>query len=243
MARRARRGAEEESESYFVSLSDLMAGVLFLFIIMLTYFGLELRKTADAVSEHKTPVAAKAAPKPTPVAAPPTPATPPPEDLRTALLQRLQLLLLQAHSPATVDIAAGVVRIPNGVVFGGSDQVSPQGQATLAGVAGALMQVLPCASTGPGAPQPEYCPSGPGRLAGVNLEGHAGVGADSLTRSAVQAAAAYRGLTAAQPALGNLHSDPHGGGPPLIAVVGYAAGAATAATTSNAVEIRLYTTQ
>ncbi len=244
MSRRARRGADEDSESYFVSLSDLMAGVLFLFIIMLTYFGLELRKTADAVSQHRTPVAAKAA-----AAAPSKPAAPvqplaPPQDLRTALLQRLKLLLLQAHNPADVDIAAGVVRLPNAVLFaGGSDQLSPGGQAALTGLAGALMQVLPCAASAPGAPAPDYCPSAPGRLVAVTLEGHAGVGADSLTRSAVQAAATYRGLTAAKPELAGLHSDPHGAGPPLISVSGYAAGAATAATTSNAVELRLYATQ
>ena len=38
MSRRARRVADDEDESYFISLSDLMAGVLFLFIIMLTYW-------------------------------------------------------------------------------------------------------------------------------------------------------------------------------------------------------------
>ena len=239
MPRRGRRSPDEESESYFVSLSDLMAGVLFLFIIMLTYFGLELRKTADAVSQHKIPVAAK--PAPPKVVAPPTP-PPTAEDLRTALLERLKLLLEQAHSPAEVDIAAGVVRLPNGVLFvGGSDQVSPTGQAALAGVANALMQVLPCASKG--APAPDYCPSSPGRLAAVTLEGHAAVGADSLTRSAVEAAAAYRGLTTARPELSALRGDPSGGGPPLISVSAYAAGAAAAATTSNAVEIRLSTTQ
>lgn len=243
MSRRARRGGEEESESYFVSLSDLMAGVLFLFIIMLTYFGLELRKTADAVSQHRIPVAAKpAAAKPVVVA----PAQPPAlaEDLRTTLLQRLKLLLLQQHSPADVDVAAGVVRLPNAVLFAaGSDQLSPGGQGAVTGLAGALMQVLPCAASGPGVPAPDYCPSAAGRLTAVTLEGHSGVGADSLTRSAVQAAAVYRALTGARPELGGLHGDPHGAGPPLISVAGYAAGAAAAATTSNAVEIRLYTSQ
>ena len=240
MSSRRRRVDDEDSESYFVSLSDLMAGVLFLFIIMLTYFGLELQKTADAVA-GRTPAAAAVKTK-VKVVAPPQ-AAPTTEDLRTLLLERLDAQLVVAGSPAKVDVAAGVLRIPNAVLFGGGAQLTPGGAAALNGVASAMVQVLPCAAYSPGLPKPAGCPASPGRLSAVTIEGHANVGGDSLTQSAVQAAATYRQLIAAQAGLGALRSDPNGGGPPLISVAGYASGAAGVATTSDAVEIRLFTTQ
>lgn len=241
MSSRRRRIEEEDGESYFVSLSDLMAGVLFLFIIMLTYFALELQKTADAVAGRTPAVHARA--KPAPVVAPPQ-APPATVDLRTLLLQRLDAQLGVIDSPAKVDVSAGVVRIPNAVLFGpGGAQLSPGGTAALTGLAGAMVQVLPCAAFSPSLSRPDACPASPGRLAAVTVEGHAGAGADSLTQSAVQAAAVYRQLIAAQAGLGALKGDAAGAGPPLISVAGYASGAAGVAVTSDAVEIRLFTTQ
>jgi chemotaxis protein MotB len=38
----------EESENYFVAMSDMMVGVLFIFILMLTAFALDFRRTTDA---------------------------------------------------------------------------------------------------------------------------------------------------------------------------------------------------
>ena len=241
MSSRRRRVDEEDGESYFVSLSDLMAGVLFLFIIMLTYFALELQKTADAVA-GRTP-AVHVSLKPAPVVAPPQ-APPATADLRTLLLQRLDAQLGVIDSPAKVDVAVGVLRIPNAVLFApGGSQLSPGGAAALIGVAAAMVQVLPCAAFSPSLPKPDGCPASPGRLSAMTIEGHAGVGQDSLTQSAVQAAATYRQLIAAQAGLSALRSDAAGAGPPLISVAGYASGAAGGAVTSDAVEIRLFTTQ
>lgn len=236
MARRSRRvHDDDENESYFVSLSDLMAGVLFLFIIMLTYFGLELRKTADTV------VASHAKPKPTDavakVVAPPTPG-PAPVDLRTALLQRLESDLTSRGSPAKVDIGSGSIRIPNAVLFGpGGTQLTPAGSQALTGVAIAMARIFPCVASSTGLSPPPDCPTQPGRLASVSIEGHAGAGPDTVTQSAVQAAGVYRGLIAAQPALQTLRTDPNNVGPPVISVAGYASGAG-----SDEVEIRVNTT-
>ena len=233
MSRRARRVADEDDESYFISLSDLMAGVLFLFIIMLTYFGLELRKSADGIAGHRAPVATVRT-KPV-VVAPPQPAAPP-VDLRTALLERLDASLQAVNSPVQVDIAAGELRVPNAVVFGGGDALSPSGVQALSGLAGALIQVLPCAAAST-APPPSDCPKVGGRLLAVSIEGHASGGGDTLTRSAVQAAAVYRQLIAAQPALQSLRADPAGGGPPVVSVAAFASSAAQ----GDSVEIKMAT--
>ena len=41
----------EEGESYYVSMTDMMVGVLFIFIIMLSYFALQFRVTTASLSE------------------------------------------------------------------------------------------------------------------------------------------------------------------------------------------------
>jgi len=38
----------EESENYFIAMTDMMVGVLFIFILMLTAFALDFRRTTDA---------------------------------------------------------------------------------------------------------------------------------------------------------------------------------------------------
>lgn len=233
MSRRARRAADEEDESYFISLSDLMAGVLFLFIIMLTYFGLELRKSADGIATRRVAAAPKARPV---VVAPPQPAAPP-IDLRTALLERLDVSLQAINSPVKVDVAAGELTVPNTLLFQGSDALTPAGAQALSGLAGALAQVLPCAAASTGLPPPSDCPTAGGRLTALSIEGHAVGGGDTLTRSAVQAAAVYRQLIAAQPNLQTLRADPAGGGPPVVSVAAFASGASV----GDAVEIKMGT--
>ncbi|WP_298327883.1 hypothetical protein [Asticcacaulis sp.] len=49
-----RRASEmEEGESYYVSMTDLMVGVLFIFIIMLAYFALHFRDTTEELTSAK----------------------------------------------------------------------------------------------------------------------------------------------------------------------------------------------
>ncbi|MFP1130206.1 hypothetical protein [Asticcacaulis sp. W401b] len=51
---RHRRARElEEGESYYVSMTDLMVGVLFIFIIMLAYFALHFRDTTEELVSAK----------------------------------------------------------------------------------------------------------------------------------------------------------------------------------------------
>ncbi len=54
-ARRRRTPDLEEGESYYVSMTDMMVGVIFIFIIMLSYFALQYRQSTKALTEAKHP--------------------------------------------------------------------------------------------------------------------------------------------------------------------------------------------
>ncbi|PLR18815.1 hypothetical protein SGCZBJ_24570 [Caulobacter zeae] len=54
-ARRRRTPDLEEGESYYVSMTDMMVGVIFIFIIMLSYFALQFRQSTQALTEAKHP--------------------------------------------------------------------------------------------------------------------------------------------------------------------------------------------
>jgi hypothetical protein len=56
MRGKRRRVADvEEGESYYVSMTDMMVGVIFIFIIMLSYFALQFRSTTAALTNAKHP--------------------------------------------------------------------------------------------------------------------------------------------------------------------------------------------
>ncbi|KQZ29881.1 hypothetical protein [Caulobacter sp. Root1472] len=53
--KRGRTADVEEGESYYVSMTDMMVGVIFIFIIMLSYFALEFRATTQKLVAAKHP--------------------------------------------------------------------------------------------------------------------------------------------------------------------------------------------
>lgn len=241
--RRRRRAEGEEGESYFVSMSDLMAGVLFLFIILLTYFALQLRQTTDDVlhPRPKAPpkaVARNAGPPSRSAAellqveadreaaknAPAKPAAAPPPDDRTVAIRRLAADLKAHHVDAVVDEANGTIRLPNASLFApGGATASPQGQAALTVLGQALARTLPCYAFSAGLPKPADCPATTHKLAAVFIEGHAdapgGPGA-GFGLSVLQASTAFQQLIGTEPRLTSLTTLPSGG-QPLLSVSGY----------------------
>lgn len=221
-----RRRDDDEGESYFISMSDLMAGVLFLFIIMLTNFALQIRSapTADASRAAKTAAAAKAraealkleqAKAATQRSAP---AAAPPPDARLAALLAMADYLKARRVEVQVDVAAGALRFPNSSLFQGT-AVSPVGRQTLSALADAMRQVLPCfAATA--LPKPPACPTGVGKIGAVFVEGHSDTGSPSdWPVSVAQGAVAFQSLIAAQPDLQKLQNG--AGGPAILSVSGY----------------------
>ena len=55
-------GGSEEGENYFIAMTDMMVGILFIFILMLMAFALDFRSTTD-VQENALKVAQEVAGK------------------------------------------------------------------------------------------------------------------------------------------------------------------------------------
>lgn len=153
---------EEPGESIFASVTDLMVGVLFVFLLLLTYFALNFQAASDAVSK----------------------ATEKRADVVTELAQQLQ----QQSIPVTVDPRAGIVRLPDSLLFDkGSADLTPGGRAALRRVGASLAAVLG---------------SFPGQVDAVLIEGHTdadaiapgGRYADNYELSAARAIATRRAL-------------------------------------------------
>jgi flagellar motor protein MotB len=49
-----RQAVQEEEENYFVSMTDMMVGILFIFIIMLMVFALQFKQQTDETAKQKT---------------------------------------------------------------------------------------------------------------------------------------------------------------------------------------------
>ena len=52
MVRRKKQNAEHEEESFFVSMTDIMVGLLFIFLIIIVYFSYQLKKEYRATESY-----------------------------------------------------------------------------------------------------------------------------------------------------------------------------------------------
>lgn len=200
--RRSRR--EEEEESYFVSMADMMVGLLFIFIILLLYFALQFRQTTDTLTGAG--------------------------QTRTELLRTLERDLKAKGLKVTVDTRTGVLRLPDNILFEtGAYELSPQGQQAVAIVAGELASVLPCyTDILPGGPR---CTSkmAAHRVDSVFIEGHTdrvpltGGGAvrSNLDLSALRATRTFQAMMAAGRGLTMLVSVNDTERTPIFGVSGY----------------------
>lgn len=207
---------EGEDESYFVSMTDLMVGMLFIFIIILMAFALNLKHqetqletTTDRLTEaHET---------------------------RTQMLRDVRRSLLEQGVEVTIDEQNGVLRMPERLLFQrGEFRLEAAGQQALQKLADVLALTLPCYATMPPTEQQPACPSSKGgRLEAVFVEGHTddvpftartanGI-ANNWELSAARAIAVYNALLAYRPGLAILRNDgtPDHEGQSLIGVSGY----------------------
>jgi chemotaxis protein MotB len=121
MARLSRRASahHEEDEGYFVSMSDMLTGLLFVFIILLLYFALQFRQTTQELTGAS--------------------------QARKQLLEELQRRLKDKGLTVEIDPVTGVLRLPDEVLFeSGSSALSQKGTAAVALVANAMAAVVPC---------------------------------------------------------------------------------------------------
>ena len=204
-----RSRGEEEQESYFVSMADMMVGLLFVFIILLLYFALQFRQTTQDLSSA--------------------------EQSRAAILKRLDRQLRDHGLAVSIDTGSGVLRLPEDVLFDvGRADLTPRGQQAVKLLGQAMAEVLPCYTY----PRPATgCPVTKQHVDAIFIEGHtdsdpmAGQGLirDNLDLSVIRATNTFRALVAATPTLGAMRNLPFGqlpgqGAPqPILSVSGYGA--------------------
>lgn len=161
MARRTRTtnavGAQEE-ESYFVSLNDLLVGMLFVFIILLMIFALNYQSAEARLNHRIAALEDELGGR---------------EDQRAQLLRRLKRELARADVPVEIDEKNGVLHLPETVLFAsGSADLGDRGRAALASLASMLARELPCYGNLRGR-QGRSCPDGSEPiLEAVYVEGH-----------------------------------------------------------------------
>lgn len=204
-SRCVRRGrVEEEQESYFVSMADMMVGLLFIFIILLLYFALQFRQTTDTLTGAG--------------------------QTRTALLRTLERDLKAQGLKVSVDTRTGVLRLPDDILFDtGAYELSARGERAVAILAGELAAVLPCYTEArSGGPR---CTGQPAahRVDSIFIEGHtdrvplSGGGAlrSNLDLSALRATRTFQAMMAANITLPMLTSVNDAQRTPIFGVSGY----------------------
>ena len=195
---RAAGDAAESGESYFVSMTDLMTGFLFVFIIMLMFFVLQYSSAATQLVSAK--------------------------DTRDLILEDIDARLKKRGVIVEVEYDNGILRLPEELLFSKNRaDITEKGREDVKHVAAAMSIVLPC-YTGKFI-SPDCKPSPGGRLETVLVEGHTdsdpvkgGPFGDNWELSAFRAINTYQALILAAPRLGELRND---GGKAVLGVSGY----------------------
>lgn len=153
---RARTRLEPEETSYLASVSDLMSGLIFIFIIALVAFALGLREQEEdrRVEVERLQGATKE---------------------RQRLLESIKEDLEEAGIQVTIAPEQGVLRLGESILFPvGRADLGERGRDTVDKLATVLMRVLPCYTTvdGDGA-RPDCGDRGKaGQLDALFIEGH-----------------------------------------------------------------------
>lgn len=163
-------GESSEGENYFVSMTDMMVGLLFVFIIMLMTFALSYRQRED-VSQDDIDKLRKAVQVVDQKI----------DDLKKVFQTRAQFLadmerrLVELGVQVKVDPDTGVLRLGEGILFDPQSSIikQPAGRVNIGKLSTVLAEVLPCYA-GQAGSRPSRCgTSGEVTLESIFLEGHA----------------------------------------------------------------------
>lgn len=215
----------EEDENYFISMTDMMVGILFVFIILLMVFAMNLRQqtdTSEETIEQLRQVATTAEEVKQKVQDLQAQVT---SEIQTAsaaaavrqdMLDQLAQELLQAGLAVTVDPVNGVLRLNDDAINFATSSAELTGTAAgnVEKLAAVLNNVLPNYLPG-GTPREAY-------LETIFIEGHTdrtGLAQNNWTLSTQRAVNTFWGLLIAQGALGTLTNRQ---GQPVLSAAGYA---------------------
>lgn len=195
----------EESGDYLVSLADLMAGLLFVFIITLMVFVMNFQGATRELTNT--------------------------ERLRASMLQEIAAELSRRGVRVLLVEDNGVLRLTENEILFPSGAAEPREEdlGRIAVLGEVLEVVLACHAGRPGDTVSADCHDGsPGRLEAVFIEGHTdnvpvhgGRFEDNWLLSAQRALYTYRALVKTHPNLANLVNHR---GQPLFSVSGYGDG-------------------
>jgi chemotaxis protein MotB len=197
----------EQDESYFVSMTDLMVGMLFVFIILLMAFALNLKDQEERLRQT--------------------------DEVRVQILERIARTLQQQGVNVTIDTKSGVLRLPEEILFAtGEHTLQPKGLVAVDKLRRVLGEILPCFA-GPVRRDAIHRCAGAkyGRLDSVFIEGHtdsqpvSGLQNGNWTLSYQRAQTVYDALTSKDKELRELSNDrvgPNGDRQSLFGVSGYA---------------------
>lgn len=200
------RPVEVEEENYFVSMTDMMVGLVFIFIILLMYFALQFQDVTDQLTGA--------------------------DKTRAQILQTLQASLKEKGVDVTIDTQNGVLRLPDAILFdSGQAELKPGGRIAVQHLAEALSEVLPCytETQQEGSTRSSHCPPTAHRVESLFIEGHTdtdplsgrGLLRDNWDLSVVRATNTYRALAAGNPDLAGLCVRAGGRCEPVLSVSGY----------------------
>lgn len=209
---RARRKPAEEAESYFVSMTDMMVGLLFIFIIMLVYFAIDYQEMTAELSEtqleYQETVAALSSAQST----------------RTELLKSLEKSLKDRGVEVTIDTNTGVLRLPEELLFGkGAWELAPANSRQIGIVAATMADILPCYTYG------AICAEGSRAIHTIDaifIEGHTDSdpmrgGMDNYDLSMRRAVTTFRALRQSEPLLETLRNGADEEAQSILGVSGY----------------------
>lgn len=189
--RRSSPAADGDSDSeggYLASASDLMIGLLFIFVILVVMLALEQRKQQAAIQEQRSKVVGAG-------------------DPLIMVTKTLGDALKQVLPKIKVNEKTGVISLPEDVLFPrGSSVLSPSGAEVLAQAAEELVKVMPCFANGDTVRHDDQCaklnPYGH-QVETVFIEGHTDSvpfalgGKDNFSLSLDRARAVDRALVSA----------------------------------------------
>jgi flagellar motor protein MotB len=213
----ARPSADEEyEESFFVSMTDMMVGIIFLFIIMLMFFAMKFSDDSTDLQEQNRLLREQLE------------LLEGARQTRQAMVEEIYTSLKRQGVTVLVDHDNGILRLPESILFAaGSAELSPAGRNAAGKLAHALADVLPCYTIQAGKDRPAECPSTAFGLEALLIEGHTDTDGSREMNwhlSMRRALHTYELLVQECPSLDRMKSpqrQEQGEGYPLLSVAGY----------------------
>lgn len=166
-----RSDQEETEESYFVSMTDIMVGLLFIFIIMLMVFGLMLK--IETESTRNTQANLRQVVTETKIEVEDIQDV---DSLRTQMLRDIEGRLNDVGVRVIVREENGVLQLPDEILFASEEyMLSTEGRLVIGHLARALDAILPCYANSASSPTVSGCLSSipeSAQLEAVFVEGH-----------------------------------------------------------------------